>query len=232
MPWWAVATSDPHWFSARWVIWRRANGSDVIWRGTVEYRRWHAIFPLACCAKFSDFPHCSSVLRRSCIQIEQSPIPGKIWLTGTIRWATMLYFAYGALLDPDLLDKVAPAAKFLFIAHLPETRLSFPTVEGFPSVEPATGHTVWGGVFEVTDKDSEAIAAAEAEEGRGRRSDLRAVDRAGNKYDVVTFHHADSGDDHAPSSSYMQRVVKGARHWSLPTGWVAGLEDLGEDALI
>jgi hypothetical protein len=144
----------------------------------------------------------------------------------------MLYFAYGALLDPELLNKVAPAAKFLFIAHLPETRLSFPTAEGLPSVEPATGHTVWGGIFEVTDKEGNAIAAAEAKEGREPRTDMRAVDRAGNKYDVVTYHHANGGDDHTPSTSYMERVVKGARHWSLPTGWVAGLEDLGEDALI
>lgn len=144
----------------------------------------------------------------------------------------MLYFAYGALLDPDLLQDVAPTAKFLFIAHLPETRLTFPTATGFPSVEPATGHTVWGGIFEVSDKESEKIAAAEADEGRLPRFDMRAVDRAGNKYDVVTYHYPNGGSDHTPSPDYMERVVKGARHWSLPTGWVAGLEDLGEDALI
>lgn len=144
----------------------------------------------------------------------------------------MLYFAYGALLDPDLLHQVAPTAKFLFIAHLPETRLTFPIASGLPSVEPATGHTVWGGVFEVSGTDSAAIAAAEADEGRVPRSDMRAVDRAGNKYDVVTYHYPDGGADNTPSPSYMERVVKGARHWRLPTGWVAGLEDLGEDALI
>jgi hypothetical protein len=146
--------------------------------------------------------------------------------------AHMLYFAYGVMLDPDLLESVAPGAKFLFIAHLPETRLTFPTPEGLPSVEPASGHTVWGGVFEVTEKDGAAIAAAEAKEGRQPRSDMKAVDRAGNKYDVVTFHYPNGGVDYTPSVSYMERVVKGARHWSLPTGWVAGLEDLGEDALI
>ncbi len=37
---------------------------------------------------------------------------------------------------------------------------------------------------------------------------------------------------HTPDPKYMEQVVRGARHWSLPTGWVAGLEDLGEDALI
>jgi hypothetical protein len=29
----------------------------------------------------------------------------------------------------------------------------------------------------------------------------------------------------------MDKVVSGARHWQLPTGWVAGLEDLAEPEL-
>jgi hypothetical protein len=144
----------------------------------------------------------------------------------------MLYFAYSALLDPELLASVAPNAKFLYIAHLPEAKLTFPTPDGRPSLKPASGNTVWGAVFEVNAKESAAIEKAEAKEGRKPRSDLRAVDRAGNKYDVVTFCHPSLEGDHAPSSKYMEQVVRGARHWSLPTGWVAGLEDLGEDALI
>jgi hypothetical protein len=30
----------------------------------------------------------------------------------------------------------------------------------------------------------------------------------------------------------MDEVVRGARHWGLPTGWVVGLEDYGHDQLI
>ena len=144
----------------------------------------------------------------------------------------MLYFAYGSFLDPELLSSIAPNAKFLHIAHLPEAKLVFPTADGRPSVRPIAGNTVWGAIFEIDAKESALIEKAEAAEGRTPRSDLRAVDRAGNKYEVVTFCHDSPGEEHKPDPKYMEQVVKGARHWSLPTGWVAGLEDLGEDALI
>ena len=144
----------------------------------------------------------------------------------------MLYFAYGSTLDPDLLSSIAPNAKFLHIAHLPEAKLVFPTPDGRPSVRPIAGNTVWGAIFDVNAKESGMIEKAEAAEGRTPRRDLRAVDRAGNKYEVVTFAHSSLEGDHTPDPKYMEQVVRGARHWSLPTGWVAGLEDLGEDSLI
>jgi hypothetical protein len=142
----------------------------------------------------------------------------------------MFYFAYGALLDPVRLEQVAPGAKLVHVAHLPETRMTFPSPDGLPSVEPATGHTVWGGIFKVTGPQLASITKAEAAEGRQPRNDLRAVDRAGSKYDVVTFVHPPTGTDHPPSGEYMDVVVGGARHWGLPTGWVVGLEELADDA--
>ena len=144
----------------------------------------------------------------------------------------MLYFAYSAMLNPELLSSIAPGAKFLHVAHLPEAKLIFPTPDGKPSVRPAAGNTVWGAIFEMNAKEAAILEKAEAEEGRIPRRDLRAVDRAGNKYEVVTYSHAVVEGDHPPDPKYMAQVVKGARHWSLPAGWVAGLEDLGEDALI
>jgi hypothetical protein len=109
--------------------------------------------------------------------------------------------------------------------------MTFPSADGLPSVEPATGHTVWGAIFSVPEQEVKAIERAEAAEGRQPRYDFRAVDRAGSKYDVVTFAHGATGDHHPPSAPYMQQVVRGARHWALPTGWVVGLEELSEDAL-
>jgi hypothetical protein len=82
----------------------------------------------------------------------------------------------------------------------------------------------------------DAITVAEAAEGRRPRSDFRAVDRAGNKYDVVTFVYphgndpANESENYRPSGEYLRQVVVGARHWELPTGWVVGLEELAEDA--
>lgn len=143
----------------------------------------------------------------------------------------MLYFAYNAFLDPAQLGQVAPKAKFQFIAHLPETRMTFPDEAGKPSLEPAPGNTVWGAVFEVTTAELKAIKAAEESEGRLPLKDCRAVDRSGHKFDVSVFAQRSNGHDHRPSATYMAQVVRGARHWQLPTGWVAGLEDLSETDL-
>jgi hypothetical protein len=147
-----------------------------------------------------------------------------------------LYFAYGSLLDPDRMSKVAPGSRFLFTAHFPETRLGF--VEsgdsgGIPTLTKESGHTVWGGVFSIPPDDLESLTAAEEAEGRKPGFDAKAVDREGNKYDCLTFvAPTEPNGDHRPTSEYLESMVSGARHWSLPAGWVLGLEDLADDPLL
>jgi hypothetical protein len=143
----------------------------------------------------------------------------------------MLYFAYAGLMDPDRLRAVAPHARFRFIAHLPETRLCFPVKAGLPSMVAEPGHTVWGAVFDVSPAEAKMIAAAEGDEGRVA-SMQKAVDREGNKYEVVTYVvEAGGNEQYQPNPAYMEAVVQGARHWSLPTGWIVGLEEYGEDLM-
>ena len=148
---------------------------------------------------------------------------------------TTLYFAYGSLLDPERISKIAPGSKFAFIAHYPETRLDFVdrATGAVPTLTKATGNTVWGGVFELPEDDISAITEAEAAEGRVPGFDLKAVDREGNKHDCLTFVTSDAANgEHRPEPEYLEAMVNGARHWSLPAGWVLGLEDLGEDTLL
>jgi hypothetical protein len=145
-----------------------------------------------------------------------------------------LYFAYASFLDPDRIGEVAPGAKFLFTAHYPETRLGF--VHSGVNRATATltrdpAHTVWGGVFEIPDDQVDALVSAEAHEGRSPGFDHKAVDREGNKYDCLAFVATGSPDDHLPTAEYLDSMIRGARHWSLPAGWVMGLEDLEEDTL-
>ena len=146
-----------------------------------------------------------------------------------------LYFAYGSLLDPDRIEQVAPGSRFLFIAHYPETKLDFAATKGnapVPTLIKESGHTVWGGVFEIPADEVESLAAAEAAEGRQPGFDLKAVDREGNKHDCLTFVAVgDANGDHRPDPQYLEAMINGARHWSLPAGWVMGLEDLSEDSL-
>jgi len=133
--------------------------------------------------------------------------------------------------------EVVPEARFRFVAHLPETRLVFPYEDGvweggLPSVRPEPGNTVWGAVFEVSDTALKLIDEEESTEGRERSDDFRAVDREGHRHSVVTHVHIGaSNGEYAPCRDYMRMVVAGGRHWKLPTGWVAGLEEYVEEPL-
>ena len=151
--------------------------------------------------------------------------------------STTLYFAYTANISPARLQELIPDAEFRFIAHLPETRLVFPVKDaewdgGLPSVVPEAGNTVWGAVFELPSKELSALNSAEEGESRIPSESFKAVDREGRSHRVLTHVHPNgTGAEHTPSRSYMAIVVEGARHWGLPTGWVAGLEEYVEDPL-
>ena len=99
-------------------------------------------------------------------------------------------------------------------------------------MEPEAGNTVWGAVFEVPVGQLSDLDRAEAHEGRVPNHSFKAVDREGGKHEVLTHVHTRSQNgEHTPSRRYMTLVVAGGRHWGLPTGWVAGLEEYVEEPL-
>ena len=145
---------------------------------------------------------------------------------------TRLYFAYDANIDPSRLGEVAPRAAFEFIAHLPEWKLEYTIANGdggLPSVRPLAGNTVWGAVFSVPTDELSAIDEIEAGEGRVPTT-AQAMDREGRRHDVVT-HISGNGHDGelVPEREYVRLMVTGGRHWNLPAGWVASLEEHLED---
>ena len=86
-------------------------------------------------------------------------------------------------------------------------------------------NTVWGAIFSVPNKELAAIDAQEAAEGRVRTT-TQAMDREGRRHDVVTHVSAEDSDAELdPEKSHLQQMVQGGRHWKLPTGWVASLEE-------
>ena len=91
---------------------------------------------------------------------------------------------------------------------------------------------MWGGVFEIPEDQVASLTAAEAAEGRQPGFDLKAVDREGNKHECLTFVAVgETNGDHRPDPVYLESMIRGAKHWSLPAGWVMGLEDLADDPL-
>lgn len=142
--------------------------------------------------------------------------------------APLLYFAYDANIEPRRLADIAPGAAFQFIAHLPEWRMEYPIPNGaggLPSVRPLAGNTVWGAVFSLKAADLAAIDQVEAGEGRVREA-AQAMDREGRRHHVVTHVSSSAhGEDLVPERSYIRLMVEGGRHWKLPAGWVAALEE-------
>lgn len=124
----------------------------------------------------------------------------------------------------------APGAEFRFIAHLPEWGLDFPVEDpvwdgGLPTAAPATGSTVWGAVFSVPDEDLDGLNAVENAEQRVART-IEAIDRNGKRHQVTVHLCDDNGNGtFPPSARYLEVMLAGSRHWSLPAGWIAGLEE-------
>jgi hypothetical protein len=147
---------------------------------------------------------------------------------------TLLYFAYNARISPDQMKQAAPGAAFQFIAHLPEWGLDFPISNdtwggALPAVKPEPGSTVWGAVYEVPKPDLAHLDAIEASEQRAADT-VEAMDRSGKRHQVVIHRMDDAatsnGNGYArPAQDYLRLMVAGSRHWSLPFGWIAGLEE-------
>lgn len=143
----------------------------------------------------------------------------------------MLYFAYTARIDPDAMAGVCATAQFAFIAHLPDHRLHYP-IEGngwgggLPTAVREPGSTVWGAVYEIPDGECSQLDAVEGSEGRIATT-THATDRMGRRHAVTTHvaQDAEAPDLH-PSPDYVGIMLRGSRHWSLPAGWIAGLEDV------
>lgn len=135
-------------------------------------------------------------------------------------------FLYDAHLAPARLERVAPGARFICPAHLPESRLVFVLDGGIPSLVPHEGESVWGAMFEVPKGDMKTLVASQRDEGRELRNGYRPVDRDGNVYDAITFVAESASSDVDPATNYLAEVVEGGRHWGLPFGWLIGLEEL------
>lgn len=137
---------------------------------------------------------------------------------------------------PGDLVEVAPSAVFEFVAHLPESTLSF-TIEGngwnggLPTVVPEPGSTVWGAVFSLPPRELKKLDDVELAEQR-TRVESDAIDRSGRRHRVA-LHRATHGigTELAPSPEYLGQMLAGSRHWELPVGWIVSLDDRLEESL-
>jgi hypothetical protein len=143
----------------------------------------------------------------------------------------VLYFAYTAQIEPGRMTDAAPGAEFRFIAHVPQHGLDWALAGAawdgtIPTIRANPEATVWGAVFDIPDADFPGLDVIERDEGRAA-SEAQAIDRSGKRH-RVTVHAAGgagNGDGGRPSSAYVALMLAGSRHWALPAGWIAGLEE-------
>ncbi len=168
-------------------------------------------------------------------ELGDTTIAARLALTTlTVGDKTLLYFAYNARISPEKMAEAAPDAEFQFIAHLPEWGLGFPISDetwggSLPAITPQPGSTVWGAVYEVQKSDLSSLDVVESKEQRSSQT-IEAMDRSGKRHQVIVHlldgAPAANGNGLAkPSSDYLRLMVAGSRHWSLPIGWIAGLEE-------
>jgi gamma-glutamylcyclotransferase len=139
---------------------------------------------------------------------------------------TQLYFAYGSNLHPLRLTGRAPSSVFVGVARLPDYGLRFhkraADGSGKCDVIPATGDTVYGGLFRLDARDLPRLDAAE--EGYVRV--VVRVRLAAEAVEAVTYRARPERVAPAllPYRWYRDLVVAGARHRGLPPAYVVALE--------
>jgi hypothetical protein len=77
----------------------------------------------------------------------------------------------------------------------------------------------------LTKAELQAVDGLESGEGRALTT-VEIMDRNGRRHDVVTHLHNGNGNGELkPSAEYLELMLEGGRHWHLPAGWIAGLEE-------
>ena len=135
------------------------------------------------------------------------------------------YFAFGANLSPATLNRRGISPGRAQPARLEGHRLVFdqpgiPVFEpAFASVRPADDE-VWGVLYELTAED---YANLRAFEGREYREATVEVIAGTERIGARTFVTRGAHPERRPSARYLQVMLEGARHHSLPDEWVERL---------
>ncbi|MDB5265133.1 MAG: gamma-glutamylcyclotransferase [Parcubacteria group bacterium] len=138
--------------------------------------------------------------------------------------------AYGTLLNPLILQKCAPNARFMGIAEIENYELVF---DGQSRNRPgatanivyAPGYTVWGALYCIPVSDQEGLNAFE---GCPEHYNLEQVDiLLPNGRKMMASAYCRTGREKGkPCKSYLKDVVDGAEHRGLPASYIYRLEDI------
>ena len=148
----------------------------------------------------------------------------------------MIYFAYGADMNPGRMAEICPGYHSLGVARLPDHRLIFPRFSrtwgcASASLAPRPGETVFGALYEVPADDLYALHSQHGFDPEGppefNDQEFRelTVLRVGGSEPVSakTYVAVPDGTVALPSATYMNLIIDGARYHNLPRAYLVVL---------
>ena len=146
------------------------------------------------------------------------------------------YFGFGSNLDADRLRIHCPSAELASIARLDGYRLAF-TIEskrnwlgGVADILEAPGAAVWGALWSIEDAHSEELDRQEGlfrDPPAYRRLTVEVATPRGDLVACRSYQVATPNvEGYAPSPTYKDTLLRGARALGLPPEYIAGLEAL------
>jgi gamma-glutamylcyclotransferase (GGCT)/AIG2-like uncharacterized protein YtfP len=136
---------------------------------------------------------------------------------------TVVYFAYGANMDPIHMAERCPAAARLGLAALPGHRFAI-AAGGYGMTRRVPGSTVHGVLWRLTPADEAALDEFEGvAAGFYRKTDATVRDPSGTPVSAMVYVPADSAPGR-PAPGYLERIVEVATALGFPAEYVAALE--------
>jgi len=137
----------------------------------------------------------------------------------------MLYFAYGANMDPRHMADCCPGAKRIGQAALPDHEFAI-AAQGFGRAAPAPGRDLPGVLWELTDGDVVALDSFEGiAEGMYRQETREVRGTDGTLRWAMLYQPTDPAPGR-PRPGYLERIIVVAESLSFPAAYLATLRRL------
>ena len=150
----------------------------------------------------------------------------------------MLYFAYGSNMNWAQMRERCPSARFVCVAKLKDHHLAFTRRSnrrgcGVADAVPDQGHSVWGVVYQIEERDIYRLDQAEGFDPWQKQNaylrEERQVYIDGNEQMPLTvsiYFAEKQTNPPLPSAEYKQLIVTGAKYWHLPQEYINALEQI------
>ena len=147
----------------------------------------------------------------------------------------MMYFAYGSNLDYPQMMARCPRARLIGPARLDGYRICFPRrsfvrATAVASIEPSSGSSVWGALYEIEEGDVDRLDSREgyypgapAERSVARRIPVTVKPSDGEPVEAMTYVLKPVADPGLPSADYLSVIINGAIACRAPEDYIAGL---------